>query len=109
MRKKKTILIILIVIILIAIIMMLIPMFHSVRSGSPDFMPKSTDEAIELEPQYSCPMDCEPGKTYSRNGICDVCEMPLRIVQTKDVFDNVLKEENSIQEHKEKPSSSSQK
>ncbi|TWO32560.1 hypothetical protein E1J38_006710 [Seonamhaeicola sediminis] len=88
---------------------MIIPIFHSAKSASPDFAPKSTEEAIELEPQYSCPMNCEPVKKYSRNGVCDVCEMPLRVVQTRDVFDAVLTEENTFEDYKEKPSGSSQK
>lgn len=27
---------------------------------------------------YQCPMDCEKGKSYSKEGKCPVCEMPLK-------------------------------
>ncbi len=30
---------------------------------------------------YQCPMDCEDGKTYDKEGICPVCEMELRPVE----------------------------
>ena len=30
---------------------------------------------------YQCPMDCENGKTYDKEGICPVCEMDLKKVE----------------------------
>jgi uncharacterized protein YxeA len=27
---------------------------------------------------YQCPMDCEKGKTYEKEGTCPVCKMKLR-------------------------------
>lgn len=27
---------------------------------------------------YQCPMDCEKGKTYKKEGTCPVCKMKLR-------------------------------
>ena len=32
---------------------------------------------------YQCPMDCEKGKTYDKEGSCPVCKMDLK-VQTAD-------------------------
>jgi hypothetical protein len=34
-------------------------------------------EAGEVHATYSCPMDCEKGKTYAEAGKCPVCEMDL--------------------------------
>jgi hypothetical protein len=33
---------------------------------------------------YQCPMDCEDGKTYEKEGNCPVCKMDLK----KVVHDN---------------------
>ena len=30
---------------------------------------------------YQCPMDCESGKTYDKEGICPVCKMDLKEVK----------------------------
>lgn len=30
---------------------------------------------------YQCPMDCEKGKTYDKEGNCPVCEMDLKKVE----------------------------
>ncbi len=30
---------------------------------------------------YQCPMDCEKGKTYDKEGKCPVCEMDLKKVE----------------------------
>lgn len=30
--------------------------------------------------KYSCPMDCEKGKTYDQAGTCPVCKMDLAVV-----------------------------
>ena len=34
---------------------------------------------------YQCPMDCEHGKTYDKEGNCPVCNMKLKKVASKDV------------------------
>lgn len=39
-------------------------------------------EKVELSQKevYKCPMDCEKGKTYEKEGKCPVCHMNLRKV-----------------------------
>lgn len=32
---------------------------------------------------YQCPMDCEDGKTYDKEGTCPVCKMALKKVEEK--------------------------
>ena len=38
---------------------------------------KETKE-VALKEVYQCPMDCEKGKTYEKEGNCPVCKMKLR-------------------------------
>ncbi|WP_196885298.1 heavy metal-binding domain-containing protein [Aureivirga sp. CE67] len=33
---------------------------------------------------YQCPMDCEKGKTYEKEGKCPTCKMDLAKMDTKD-------------------------
>ncbi len=33
---------------------------------------------------YQCPMDCEKGKTYEKEGTCPVCKMKLRKKVTEE-------------------------
>ncbi len=42
-------------------------------------------EKVELSQKevYQCPMDCEKGKTYKKEGKCPVCHMNLRKVPKK--------------------------
>jgi hypothetical protein len=37
------------------------------------------------EVAYQCPMDCEHGKTYAKEGNCPVCNMKLKKVASKSV------------------------
>lgn len=38
---------------------------------------------------YQCPMDCEDGKTYEKEGACPVCKMDLKKVEKEtEVEDN---------------------
>ncbi len=39
----------------------------------------STNPSAEAE--YSCPMDCESGKTYTHEGQCPVCGMDLKPIK----------------------------
>ncbi|MBO0593594.1 hypothetical protein I2486_19520 [Cellulophaga sp. E16_2] len=42
-----------------------------------------TDEISKIaEATYSCPMNCEDGKTYHEVGSCPVCKMDLMLVST---------------------------
>lgn len=36
---------------------------------------------IAMNDAYQCPMDCEKGKTYDKEGKCPVCEMDLKKVE----------------------------
>ncbi len=40
-----------------------------------DATTETTTEIAEIK--YTCPMDCEKGKTYAEKGKCPVCEMDL--------------------------------
>ncbi|NND52384.1 MAG: hypothetical protein HKN54_08255, partial [Flavobacteriaceae bacterium] len=33
---------------------------------------------------YKCPMDCEEGKTYDKQGNCPVCKMELKKVEKEE-------------------------
>ncbi|WP_282135121.1 heavy metal-binding domain-containing protein [Seonamhaeicola maritimus] len=82
--------------------MIIIPTLNSARDSSPAGFPEETiDDAIELDLEYICPMNCEQGKTYSKKGFCNVCKIPLIILQTKDVFDGQNFEDNIESNRKE--------
>lgn len=36
---------------------------------------------IAMNDTYQCPMDCEHGKTYDKEGTCPVCNMNLKKVE----------------------------
>lgn len=37
---------------------------------------------------YQCPMDCEKGKTYDKEGECPTCKMALKKVEKHEGHDN---------------------
>ena len=40
---------------------------------------KAADKAdIAMNEVFQCPMDCEEGKTYDKEGKCPICEMDLK-------------------------------
>lgn len=41
---------------------------------------------MAMHDAYKCPMDCEKGKTYEKEGECPVCKMDLR--KSKDNHDS---------------------
>jgi uncharacterized paraquat-inducible protein A len=41
--------------------------------------PVKTEKEMAME-VYQCPMDCENGKTYDKEGSCPVCKMDLKKV-----------------------------
>ena len=43
---------------------------------------------LALNDVYQCPMDCENGKTYDKEGSCPVCKMDLNKVKKKDGGDS---------------------
>ncbi|GGK40523.1 MULTISPECIES: heavy metal-binding domain-containing protein [Flavobacteriaceae] len=51
-----------------------------------------TEEKMEMATSdvYQCPMDCEKGKTYEKEGTCPVCKMDLKKVasQAKETEDH---------------------
>jgi hypothetical protein len=42
--------------------------------------PVKTEKEMVME-VYQCPMDCEEGKTYEKEGSCPVCKMDLKKVK----------------------------
>ena len=54
--------------------------------------PVKTEEKMEMATLevYQCPMDCEKGKTYEKEGSCPVCKMDLKKVekQAKEAEDH---------------------
>lgn len=50
--------------------------------------PVKTEAKKEMAMEvYQCPMDCEKGKTYDKEGSCPVCKMDLKKVK-KDTEDH---------------------
>lgn len=46
---------------------------------------RAADKAdIAMNNVYQCPMDCEEGKTYEKEGSCPVCKMDLKKVEKKE-------------------------
>jgi len=41
---------------------------------------------------YQCPMDCEKGKTYTKEGACPKCKMDLKVLGAKHTDDCKCKE-----------------
>jgi transcription initiation factor IIE alpha subunit len=42
---------------------------------------KEEGKEVTMNVVYACPMDCENGKTYDKEGKCPVCEMDLKKVE----------------------------
>lgn len=43
---------------------------------------------MAMADKYQCPMDCEKGKTFDKDGKCSVCEMDLKKVEHKEGEDH---------------------
>ena len=43
---------------------------------------------IAMNEAYQCPMDCEKGKTYDKEGKCPVCKMDLKKVEKEEKKEN---------------------
>lgn len=39
---------------------------------------------LAMNSVYKCPMDCEDGKTYDKEGSCPICKMDLKKVDKKE-------------------------
>ena len=39
---------------------------------------------MAMAAEYQCPMDCEEGKTYDKEGTCPVCKMELKKQESKE-------------------------
>ena len=46
-----------------------------------DTKKKEESKEVTMNDKYACPMDCESGKTYDKEGQCPVCEMDLTKVE----------------------------
>jgi len=51
---------------------------------------------LAMNDVYHCPMDCENGKTYDKEGACPVCNMNLKKVEKEE--DNHQHEEGKNHE-----------
>ncbi len=58
----------------------------SCKQEAKESKPKTS---VEVAQKYKCPMDCEKGKTYEKEGKCPVCKMKL-----KKVSEETEKDEN---------------
>lgn len=61
-------------------------------------------ENIAMTIKYQCPMDCEKGKTYLKEGICPVCKMDLikiqeEATQIEQIDENHKDVNHSSEEH----------
>lgn len=43
---------------------------------------KTEKHEMAMSDTYQCPMDCESGKTYKKEGSCPVCKMDLKKVES---------------------------
>ncbi|WP_248722277.1 hypothetical protein [Seonamhaeicola sp. ML3] len=87
MKRKKIIIIAFVLLVLITIIMLIIPNLYKSRSAPTTT--ESAEESIERELVYICLTDCIPGKKYNQEGNCPNCNLPLEILNTRDVNDNL--------------------
>ena len=51
---------------------------------------------LAMNDVYKCPMNCEDGKTYDKEGSCPVCKMDLKKVEKDEAT-----EENTAKEDKD--------
>ena len=57
----------------------------------------AADQAdMAMATEYQCPMDCEEGKTYDKEGTCPVCKMSLKKVEGEHDEDH---DENHAEDH----------
>jgi hypothetical protein len=53
---------------------------------------------MAMAAEYQCPMDCEEGKTYDKEGTCPVCKMDLK---KKESEENQSHDEGAHEDHDE--------
>ncbi|MCE9540337.1 MAG: hypothetical protein K8R85_14140 [Bacteroidetes bacterium] len=51
-------------------------------------------EQTEEKASYQCPMDCEKGKTYEKQGQCSVCGMDLEKIEATHDIDTTHQQVN---------------
>ena len=49
------------------------------------------DKEMASNDVYQCPMDCEKGKTYAKEGACPECKMDLKVLGAKHADDCTCK------------------
>ena len=80
------------VILSLAIIFSVGVVFTSCKSEKKEDKKEQTEEThtkeVAAKDVYQCPMDCEEGKTYEKEGKCPVCEMKLKKKVKKSHDDN---------------------
>ena len=67
-------------------------LFSSCKETKTDAKTEHNEHAVvkadlALNDAYQCPMDCEKGKTYDKEGVCPVCKMELQKVKKEDKED----------------------
>jgi Heavy metal binding domain len=50
---------------------------------------------LALNDVYQCPMGCDDGKTYDKEGVCPVCNMDLKKVEKEDKKSDSENEEHN--------------
>ena len=53
---------------------------------------------MAIHDEYQCPMDCEKGKTYDKEGACPVCKMDLKKMESQDDSDSEHGENHNEEE-----------
>jgi len=67
-------------------------MFTSCKDSKSETKTNQSELGVEkadlaLNDAYQCPMDCEKGKTYDKEGTCPVCKMNLIKVEKEHDHD----------------------
>lgn len=56
---------------------------------------------MAMKDSYQCPMDCEKGKTYDKEGQCPVCEMDLKKMEAKSEAHGHGHDHGDVHKHSE--------
>ncbi|MEZ4795652.1 MAG: heavy metal-binding domain-containing protein [Flavobacteriaceae bacterium] len=60
----------------------------------------AADQAdMAMAAEYQCPMDCEEGKTYDKEGACPVCKMDLKKKEGESATDDSESTEEGHDSH----------
>lgn len=68
----------------IVICLLTVSIFTACKDKKENGKPDNVSEIVDAT--YSCPMNCEDGKTYHEAGSCPVCKMDLMLVTTDKIM-----------------------